>query len=100
MLTDLNFEAAIRRGLRSTVEHRLSKIGQRDLKSKRSEVQASMTTAGGDVERTSARRQGHPLQSRSDVLDIFEDVPAAVALALARELFLGGPLDFVELHQS
>jgi hypothetical protein len=52
----------------------------------------------GDVEHFGARRQRNLLRGGAEIVHLFQDVTATVALALFCELFLRGALNGVELH--
>jgi hypothetical protein len=80
------------------VEHGLGEVGQRHVVTQAGEVESGVTATGGNIENFGAGRKRHFFGGSANVIDVLQDMTLAIAVALPRELFLGGALDFVEVH--
>ena len=98
MLACPDLEAAFGGGPGSLVEHGLGEVGQRDVVSATGEIDPGVSAAGSHIENFGTGRERHAFGRGANVVHIFQDVALAVAMALPGELFLGGTLDFVEIH--
>ena len=100
VLTGLDSEAALRRGPGGAFEHGEGDVRQRDIVTEGGKEQAGVACAGGDIKGFCPRRGLDGFHRELDVLHVFEDMSAPVAMALAGELFLRGLLNFIEFHRG
>jgi hypothetical protein len=98
VLTRLNFEAAFSGRFCGAFQHRLSDVRQRDFVSEAREEQPCVSAARRYIQDSRLRRQVKLFDCDADILDVLQDVPAPVTMALFCELFLRRFLDFIQFH--
>jgi hypothetical protein len=96
--TRFDRQAAFARSGTGAVEHRLRDVTQRDFVTEAREQQTGVTAARCDIQHACAGRQPGVRKRRANIIHVLKYVTFAVAVALSRELFLRGALDFIQVH--